>query len=225
MPQCCFLIGVCGRIVINRLWAKLHFLRKHEFQIPAVFSMMLPDVTHLKHASSTLPQRAVLPAEPSDKVSATTLYHSCQMLLSNVLIIHLTEELASLASCYCQQRHTLERSSPQGSRPYGPFPNAICAVNTLSTLLGGICTPGRWRQYHSFSVTCRSVPACLSEQLLSVRTFIWPLLQDAGHFLAGRQDYIAIMCGKMIENLGDLLLAGQPQCCRGYPQGFTCKYL
>lgn len=107
--------------------------------------------------------------------------------------------------------------SLQGSRRYGPFPDTVSAVNTLSALLDGICMSGSWEQFHSFSVICCSAPACLSEQLLSVRTFICPFLQCVGHFLAGRQDYLAVMCGKMIESLGDLLLAGQPQCCKGCP--------
>lgn len=63
--------------------------------------------------------------------------------------------------------------SPQGSRPYGPSPNAICAVNTLSTLLGGICTSGSWQQFHSFC----DLPLCTSMP-------IWAVTQCKNLYLA-----------------------------------------
>lgn len=50
--------------------------------------------------------------------------------------------------------------SLQGSRHQGLFPNTVSAVNTLSTLLGGICTSGSWEPFHSFSAMslCTSMP-------------------------------------------------------------------
>lgn len=140
-----------------------------------------------------------------------------ELLFQTVSWITLSAEIRAPNPWHCLAWYCLILATHLKSVPATLQHNVLSVEPSVCSVPGILHWVTSTGQEAGSSFIAHHITAWLLELLPNTRTFICPFFQNAGNFLAGRQDYLAIMCGKMIESLGDLLLAGRPLCCKGCP--------